>query len=164
MKRITLLVVVLCIGLLGLAAAQVQVEDLGASPQGTQSTYYSINATGNPGPWPLDSAQIDTSIYVRITPGLFWTVKAVCAAAADTITQTYIYRNTVPSTVGMQLIDSLGVVGGTTTVWRDLHGTAATGVKNVVMARYLIFIPTSDTGAGADASSFSVELFSSKNP
>lgn len=160
-----------CLFLLALAVVayqptvvgQMPAEDNGFAPARILQGYWVVSDNNIGGPWVLDTAQIDTSLPYRVAPGLYYTVKASSGATADTLDQVYIYGNTTPTMVGARLLDSTGVVGGTTPVWRDIHGGAA-GLKYPVMARYLFFRPDND---GADATSGAlavIELFSSVVP
>ena len=163
MKRLLLVVAVLG-ALSALAIAQSQIEDRGISPTSTPTMYWQINQTGGSEQWTNDSAAVDTSAFYKVVPGLYYTVSAVCDNAADTITQLYVYRNTTASVTGGQLIDSFGVIAGTTVSWRDIHGGSA-GLKYPVMARYLYFIMTGDATPGAGAGTIAdVKLISSVVP
>lgn len=163
MKRLVL--AVLALAVLSVAAfAQVQIEDRGVSPTATPSIYWPINQTGGSELWSLDSAATDTSAYYKIVPGLYYTLTLkTSGVAGDSLRSVRIFRNTIPSTVGAEKIDSIITIAGATQSTKDILGGAA-GLKYPVMARYLYVVVVGATTGAAGATTIDAKMWSSVLP
>lgn len=172
MKKTLLIACAVILSAFAFAWSQ-QVEDVTIQPNNQECAYFYVTGSNGGTTWSLDSGGTgtatftDTSNAYRIVPGLFYTAKAKCVDAADTVSSLQIWYNSAPTMTGAKILDSFtAAIGGSAGVggWRDFWGGSAGLKYPVTEGRYVMFVARNDTGSGANANTFTLEVFSSVKP
>ena len=146
-------VIVFVGALVAMSFAQVPIEDIKPTREGSQGyTYYSVNKAGTANlTWGIDSEEIDTTVAYEIVPGVYITMSAVLLTAADTL----------------DLFEVQGSIDGT--YWEGIDTLEVNGADGVditelqsgtpIVYRWIRVIVDNDEGATGDDSAFCVGTF-----